>query len=95
MTHFSAWLIANLFPPTPLFPPVPPANQPSSPCVVSILTALQSATCKADVRALFQRHDVDDINAAWRQLSSVERSALNLCRIFDGTIISDYSEGHS
>lgn len=72
-----------------------PANQPSSPCEASILTALQSATCKADVRALFQRHDVDDINAAWRQLSSLDRSALNLCRIFDGTIISDYSESQS
>ena len=72
-----------------------PVIPPSSPCGVSILTALQSATCKADVRALFQRHDVDDINTAWRQLSSLDRSALNLCRIFDGTIISDYSESQS
>lgn len=45
------------------------------------------------MKALFQRHDVEAINAAWRQLDPIDRAALNLCRIFDGTIIPDYTAG--
>lgn len=65
---------------------------PSSPSDPLIKAALQRATTKADVRDLFQRHDVSDINAAWKELTPLERAALNLCRVFDGTIIHDYSE---
>jgi hypothetical protein len=57
-----------------------------------ILTALQRATNKGQVRQLFQRHDVDAINTAWRQLKPVERSALLLCKHFDGTIIPEYTD---
>ena len=64
----------------------------SSPCDPRILDRLRSATRKEDVRKLLQRHDANDVNAAWCQLTPVERSALLLCKHFDGTVIPDYTE---
>jgi hypothetical protein len=65
------------------------ASSPSDP---TILEGLRQATRKDHVRHLLQRHDVEQVNAAWRRLTPVERSALLLCKHFDGTIIPDYSE---
>lgn len=53
-----------------------------------ILRSLQDARTKDAVRVLMERHDLQDINAAWQQLTPVERGSLHLCRLFDGTIIS-------
>lgn len=77
-------------PPYPLLFMTTPA--PFSPSNTLIKSALEQATTKADVRELFQRHDVSDINAAWKELTPLERASLNLCRVFDGTIIHDYTE---
>lgn len=69
-------------------------NQPSAspPCDPDILSQLEQASCKSDVKALLTRHDVADVNAAWKQLPGVQKAALNLCRIFDGTIFYDLDE---
>lgn len=67
--------------------PAPSSSAPSTP----VLESLQRATCKKDVRELFQRHDVEAINQAWRQLTPVERASLTLAKVFDGTILPDCS----
>lgn len=69
--------------------PVPPR---SLPCDPTILSRLQQATRKEHVRQLFERHDVDALNRAWKQLTPTERSSLTLCRLFDGIIIPDAQE---
>lgn len=68
----------------------PPSS--SSPFDQEILDQLGEVTCKSDVKALLARHDVADVNAAWKQLPQVQKAALNLCRIFDGTIFYDLGE---
>ena len=75
-----------------------PRSQPSSSgplsssCDPAILAALQQATSKGHVRQLFQRHDVNQINQAWRCLDPLDRSALLLCKHLDGTIIPGIRE---
>jgi hypothetical protein len=64
----------------------------TSSCDPRILDRLRTATRKEDVRRLLQRHDVNEVNAAWQQLTPVERSALLLCKHFDGTIVPDFTE---
>lgn len=64
----------------------------SSPCDPVLLGHLKRATRKEDVRHLFERHDVDALNLAWKQLTPLERSSLTLCRLFDGIIIPDAQE---
>lgn len=70
----------------------PPSATAPSPCNPEILEALEQASRKGDVRLLFQRHDVADINAAWKALSPAQRGALTLCRVFDGTIIHELDD---
>jgi hypothetical protein len=62
------------------------------PCNPEILAALQLATHKGHVKELFQRHDVNEINQAWRCLDPLDRSALLLCKSLDGTIIPGVCE---
>ena len=62
----------------------------------SLLFALQSATTKSDVRRLLEKHGHEQVSSAWNQLDSLDKAALNLVRIFDGTLIhDDGSESHS
>jgi hypothetical protein len=69
-----------------------PAHPDTSPCDPLILDQLQQATRRSDVAALLRRHDATEVNAAWRQLSPLERSSLLLCKHFDGTIIPGYTD---
>jgi hypothetical protein len=64
--------------PPPVIPPPPDLQE-----------ALLRATCKQDVRLLQQNHGADALQAAWRQLPSIDRAALLLARYSDGTILHD------
>lgn len=70
----------------------PQGSPASSSCDPVILEGLRQATRKEDVRHLLQRHDVNRVNDAWRALTPLERSALLLCKHFDGTVIPDYTD---
>jgi hypothetical protein len=64
----------------------------SSPCDPLVLEELQKATHRSHVANLLRRHDVNEVNAAWRQLTPLERSSLLLCKQFDGTIIPEVTD---
>ncbi len=54
-----------------------------------ILDALCKARNSADVRAIQQRFEANDVHAAWPSVPLVQRSALLLARAFNGDIFHD------
>lgn len=52
-----------------------------------LLPALQSASCKKDVRELIDKHGYESVAIAWGQLDQLTRSSLSLVKAFDGVII--------
>lgn len=56
-------------------------------CNPQLLDALRRSSERADVRALIQRHDIEEVNKAWKCLDPLERAALQLVKAFDGTVI--------
>jgi hypothetical protein len=57
----------------------------------AILSALQRCSQRADVRALINSHDLEEVNKAWKCLAPLDRAALHLVKAFDGTVIHDAS----
>ncbi len=55
----------------------------------AILDALCKARNSADVRAIQQQFDANDVHAAWPSVPLVQRSALLLARAFNGDIFHD------
>lgn len=69
--------------------PVPtPASSPSA-VVPEVLDALSRAETKQDVRTILQRYDSEAVNLAWKQLSPVQRGALQLVRFTNGRIFHE------
>ena len=56
------------------------------------LTGMKRAARKSDMQALTSSQNAEDLDAAWRQLSQAERSALLLMRAFDGEIIHELDD---
>lgn len=54
-----------------------------------LVSALERATCKADVRHLMQTQDTDSVMRAWQAINPAQRNALLLVRALDGTIIHE------
>lgn len=58
----------------------------------ALAALLRQATDRKDVRQLICRHDQRELDAAWGQLSRLDRAALECVRVFDGTIFHDLDE---
>ena len=56
------------------------------------LDSLREATCGRDVKRIIDQYGQAECNKAWKQLSSVDRAALQFANVFQGTIIHDYQE---
>ena len=54
-----------------------------------LVSALQSAETKGDVRALLDEHGYEPVNAAWVQLDDLTKSSLSLVKAFDGQVLHD------
>ena len=54
-----------------------------------LVSALQSAETKGDVRALLDEHGYEPVNAAWGQLDDLTKSSLSLVKAFDGQVLHD------
>lgn len=52
-----------------------------------LLSALQHASSKKDVRDLIDKHGYEPVAKAWGQLDQLSRSSLSLVKAFDGVII--------
>jgi len=52
----------------------------------AILAELERAATCADVRLIMQNHSPEEVQAAWRHLQPVQRSALLLMRFSQGEI---------
>ena len=54
-----------------------------------LVSALQSAETKGDVRALLDEYGYEPVNAAWGQLDDLTKSSLSLVKAFDGQVLHD------
>lgn len=54
-----------------------------------LVSALQSAETKGDVRALLDEHGYEPVNTAWGQLDDLTKSSLSLVKAFDGQVLHD------
>ncbi len=54
-----------------------------------LISALQSAQTKGDVRALLDEHGYEPVNAAWGELDDLTKSSLSLVKAFDGQVLHD------
>ena len=54
-----------------------------------LLAALRNASTKQDVRSLLDKHGHEPVSAAWTSLDPIEKAALNLVRVFNGTLLHD------
>jgi hypothetical protein len=55
----------------------------------TLIDLLSQSSSKADVRKLINDHGYDEVNKAWFELDALQRSALELVRSFDGTIVHE------
>lgn len=51
-----------------------------------LLEAIEQASCRQDMARLLQRHSYNEVNAAWKHVSPVQRAALSFIRNFDGFV---------
>ncbi len=58
----------------------------------TILSSLQAAKNGKEVRILLEQYGQKECDVAWRQLSPLERTALQFANEFKGEIIHDYKE---
>ncbi len=54
-----------------------------------LLAALKRAATKADVRALLDTYGHEPVSDAWKHLDSIDKAALSLVRVFNGTLLHD------
>ena len=52
-----------------------------------LVSALERASRKGDVKALIEAHGYDLVSQAWNHLDGLTRSSLNLMKAFDGAVI--------
>tara|TARA_B100001250_G_scaffold88926_1_gene73728 strand:- start:1729 stop:1926 length:198 start_codon:yes stop_codon:yes gene_type:complete len=56
------------------------------------LAALQSAKTSKEVKVLLDSYGHEICNAAWKELSELDKASLLLAKEFNGTIIHDIKE---
>ena len=54
-----------------------------------LVSALQTAESKGDVRRLLAEYGYEPVNAAWGQLDDLTKSSLSLVKAFDGQVLHD------
>ncbi len=54
-----------------------------------LISALQTAQNKGDVRSLLTEYGYEPVNAAWGQLDDLTKSSLSLVKAFDGQVLHD------
>ncbi len=54
-----------------------------------LVTALQSAETKGDVRDLLAEHGYEPVNDAWLKLDDLTKASLSLVKEFDGQVLHD------
>ena len=54
-----------------------------------LISALQTAKTKGEVRSLLEQHGYEPVNAAWGQLDDLTKSSLSLVKAFDGQVLHD------
>jgi len=54
-----------------------------------LISALQTAENKGDVRRLLSEYGYEPVNAAWGQLDDLTKSSLSLVKAFDGQVLHD------
>ena len=54
-----------------------------------LISALQSAQTKGDVRGLLAEYGYEPVNTAWGQLDDLTKSSLSLVKAFDGQVLHD------
>ena len=54
-----------------------------------LISALQSAQTKGDVRALLDEQGYEPVYAAWGELDDLTKSSLSLVKAFDGQVLHD------
>ena len=57
-----------------------------------VLSALQSAKTSKEVKGLLDAYGHQVCNAAWKDLSEIDKASLLLAKEFNGTIIHDIKE---
>lgn len=57
-----------------------------------LVDAIEAAASRHDMAKLLQRHTYDEVNAAWKHVSSCQRAALSFVRNFDATIAHDFDD---
>lgn len=57
-----------------------------------VLAALQSAKTSKEVKGLLDAYGHQICNAAWKELSEIEKASLLLAKEFNGEIIHDFKE---
>ena len=54
-----------------------------------LVSALQTAENKGDVRRLLTEYGYEPVNAAWGQLDDLTRASLSLVKGFNGQVLHD------